>query len=92
MIGRAAIVLHGYCGAGLVSVDEEVGVGGEVAALGVGEGWGACVERAKGVVDEILDLGGAGGVAGGEVGMPSESIGRVEAAVDEVVIGRKNGR
>ena len=85
-------MLHGYCGTGLAGADEESGVGGEIVALGVGEGWGTCAERDEGIVDEILDLGGAGGVAGGEVGVPDGAVGGVEAAVDEVVVGIENGR
>ena len=92
MIECAAIVLHGGCGAGLVSVDEEVGVGSEIMPLGVCERWGTDVERAKGIVNEVLDLGRAGGVAGGEIGLPSGTVGGVEAAVGEVVIGGENGR
>ena len=60
--------------------------------MGVDEGWRARVERAKCVVDEVLDLGGAGGVAEGQIGVPNEPVGGVEAAVDEVVVGIENGR
>ena len=92
MVKAAASLLHGDGGAGLVGRDEEIGVGGEIIPLGVDEGWGACVEGGEGVVDEILDLGGTGGVAGGEVGVPSGTVGGVEAAVDEMVARGENGR
>lgn len=88
----AASLLHGDGGAGLVGGDEEVGVGGEIIPLGVDEGWGACVEGGEGVVDEILDLGGTGGVAGGEVSLPDNAVRGVEATVDEMVVWGENGR